>query len=188
MTVIQISALRRILVTCVCRLSVSVTWRTVTYYWVLTPTEKKGMGGQRVTLSLAQPRWRPLQTCKKDQYQFQQIKQELEMPGQVGLTRDISVIFHRSRRQGEAIVIIVWFMDNDWNITQRLVRIEVCSKSVNANQLAQVLNQCLSVEYRVRGNSLLAAMRDGASVNQAALNIVSFIFPNMVNIVCFSHT
>ena len=30
MTVIQISALRRILVTCVCRLSVSV------YYWVLT--------------------------------------------------------------------------------------------------------------------------------------------------------
>ena len=66
--------------------------------------------------------------------------------------------------------------------------IEVCSKSVNANQLAQVLNQCLSVEYGVRGNSLLAAMRDGASVNQAALNIVSFIFPNMVNVVCFSHT
>ena len=31
-------------------------------------------------------------------------------------------------------------------------------------------------------------MRDGASVNQAALNIVSFIFPNVVNVVCFSHT
>ena len=85
-------------------------------------------------------------------------------------------------------MIIVRFMDNDWNITQWLVRIEVCSKSVDANQLAQVLNQCLSFEYGVRGNSLLAAMRDGASVNQAALNIVSFIFPNMVNVVCFSHT
>ena len=120
--------------------------------------------------------------------EIEQIKQELEMPGQVGLTRDISVIFDGSTRQGEAIAIIVRFMDNDWNITQRLVRIEVCSKSVNANQLAQVLNQCLSVEYGVRGNSLLAAMRDGASVNQAALNIVSFIFPNMVNVVCFSHT
>ena len=35
---------------------------------------------------------------------------------------------------------------------------------------------------------MLAAMRDSASVNQAALNIVSFIFPNMVNVVCFSHT
>ena len=110
------------------------------------------------------------------------------MPGQVGLTRDISVIFDGSTRQGEAIAIIVRFMDNDLNITQRLVRIEVCSKSVNAKQLSQVLNQCLSVEYGVRGNSLLAAMRGGASVNQAALNIVSFIFPNMLNVVCFSHT
>ena len=29
---------------------------------------KKGMGGQRVTLSLAQPRWRRPRTCKKDQF------------------------------------------------------------------------------------------------------------------------
>ena len=144
--------------------------------------EKNGYGltgssnlGQYVSMALKQ--------------EIEQIKQELEMPGQVGLTRDISVIFDGGTRQGEAIALIVRFMDNDWNITQRLVRIEVCSKSVNANQLAQVLNQCLmSVEYGVRGNSLLAAMRDGASVNQAALNIVSFIFPNMVNVVCFSHT
>ena len=113
--------------------------------------------------------------------EIEQIKQELEMPGQVGLTRDISVIFEGSTRQGEAIVIIVRFMDNDWNITQRLVRIKVCSKSVNANQLAQVLNQCLSVEYGVRANSLLVAMRDGASVNQAALNIVSFIFSHTLD-------
>ena len=120
--------------------------------------------------------------------EIEQIRQELEMPGQAVLRRDISVIFDSSTRQGEAIAIIDQFMDNDWNINQRLVRINVCSKSVNANQLAQVLNQCLSVEYGVRGNSLLAAMQDGASVNQAALNIVSFIFPNMVNVVCFSHT
>ena len=37
----------------------------------------------------------------------EQIKQELEMPGQVGLTRDISVIFDGSTRQGEAIAIIM---------------------------------------------------------------------------------
>ena len=118
--------------------------------------------------------------------EIEKIKQELEIPGQVSMTRDISAILDGSTRQGEAIVIIVRFIDNEWNITQRLVRIE--PMPVNANQLAQVLNQCLSVEYGVRGNSLLAAMRDGASVNQAALNIVSFIFPNMLNVVCFSHT
>ena len=88
--------------------------------------------------------------------EIEQIKQELEMPGQVGMTRDISVIFDGSTRQGEAIAIIVRFMDNDWNITQRLVRIEVCSKSVNANQLAQVLNQCLSVEYGARSRKFIA--------------------------------
>ena len=39
--------------------------------------------------------------------EIEQIKQELKMPGQVGLTRDISVIFDRSTRQGEAIAIIL---------------------------------------------------------------------------------
>ena len=39
--------------------------------------------------------------------EIEQIKQELEMPGQVGLTRDISVIFDGSTTQGEAIAIIV---------------------------------------------------------------------------------
>lgn len=31
-------------------------------------------------------------------------------------------------------------------------------------------------------------MRDGASVNQAALNRIQFFFPKMLSIVCFSHT
>ena len=79
-------------------------------------------------------------------------------------------------------------MDNNWNIIQRLVRIDVCSKSVNAHELAQVLNQCLSVDYEVRANSFLAAMRDSASVKQAALDRITFIFPKMLNVVCFSHT
>jgi len=61
-------------------------------------------------------------------------------------------------------VILVRFVDDDWNIVQRLIRIDIC------DQLAKMLNECLSIEYSVRGDSLIAAMRDGASVNQAALN------------------
>ena len=119
--------------------------------------------------------------------EIERIKQESEMPGQVGMTRDLSTIFDGNTRQGEAIAIIVRFVDNNWNI-QRLARIDVCSKSVKANELAQVLNQYLSVDYGVRANSLLAAMRDGASVNQAALDRMAFIFSKMLNVVCFSHT
>ena len=75
MTVIQISALRRILVTCVCRQSVSVAWRTVNVLLVINTNGKKGMGGQRVTLSLAQPRWHRPQTCTKDH--FHHLQQEI---------------------------------------------------------------------------------------------------------------
>ena len=107
--------------------------------------------------------------------EIERIKQELEMPGQVGMTRDLSIIFDGSTRRGEAIAIIVRFVENNWNTILRLVRIDVCSKSVNANELAQVVNQRLFVGYGVRANSLLAAMRDGASVNQAALDGITFI-------------
>ena len=35
---------------------------------------------------------------------------------------------------------------------------------------------------------MIAAIRDGASVNQAALSRIRFIFPKTFNVVCFSHT
>ena len=101
------------------------------------------------------------------------------------MTRHVSVIFDGSTRQGEAIAIIVRFIDDQWAITQRLIRIDVCSMSVNADELARVLKEALCVEFGIRANSLLAAMRDGASVNQAALNRIQFFFPKMLNIVCF---
>ena len=100
------------------------------------------------------------------------------------MTRDVSMIFDGSTRQGEAIAVIVLFLDDNWLIIQRLVRIDICSKSVSADDLAQVLNQCLSVDYGVKANSLLAAMRDAASVNQAALDRIAFIFPKMLNVNC----
>ena len=116
------------------------------------------------------------------------IKKELSLPGQGDVTRDVSLIFDESTRQGEAIAIIVCFIDDQWAITQRLIRIDVCSKSVNADELGRVLNGALCIEFGIRPNSLLAAMRDGASVNQAALNRIQFFVPKMLNIVCFFHT
>ena len=118
----------------------------------------------------------------------ERVKRELSLPGSADGTRDVSVIFDGSTRQGEAIAIIFRFINDNWMISQRLVRIDICSKSVNSEQLARVLNECLSVEYGIRANSLLAAMRDGASVNEAALNRIAFIFPNVLIVVCFSHT
>ena len=82
------------------------------------------------------------------------------------------------------------FVSDNWFIVQRLIRLDICAKSVNAQDLAHVLDDCLSVDYQVRGKSLLAhaTIKDGASVNQAALNHIKFVLPKMLSVVCFSHT
>ena len=49
------------------------------------------------------------------------IKKKLSLPGDVEVTRDVSVIFDGSTRQGEAIAAIVCFIDDGWNTMLRLI-------------------------------------------------------------------
>ena len=107
---------------------------------------------------------------------------------EVAANSAFSVIFDGSTTLGEALVIVVRYIDKDWNIQQRLLKLEVLAKSMNAEELAQRLIQCLAVEYGIQPNQLLAAVRDGASVNEAGLRQVMFFFPNILNVICFSHT
>ena len=87
------------------------------------------------------------------------------MKSEIAANNAFSVIFDGSTRLGEALAIIVRFIDKDWNIQQRLLKLEILAKSMNAEELGQRLIQCLAVEYGMQPNHLLAAMRDGASVN-----------------------
>ena len=96
-----------------------------------------------------------------------------------------SVIFDGNTRLGEALAIIVRFIDKDCNIQQRLLKLEILAKNMNADELAQRLIQCLAVEYGMQPNHLLAAMRDGASVYEAGLRQVMFSFPNILSVICY---
>ena len=87
-----------------------------------------------------------------------------------------------------ALAIVVRFIDNQRLIQQRIVKLEVLARSMNAEQLAQPLIQCLAFECMIRPDQLLASMRDGAAVNEAALLQVSFFFSNVFNVTCFSDT
>ena len=80
------------------------------------------------------------------------------------------------------------FVDDEWNVQQRLIRLQVLAKSLKANELAQCLIQSLAVEYSIRPGVLPAAMKDGVAVNHAALEQVKFFFPQLLDITCFSHT
>ena len=74
-----------------------------------------------------------------------------------------------------------------WTIKQRLVRLRLLKSSVNVDELARIIIEVLHRKINVQENSLLAAMRDRASVNTKALQTVSVLYPDMIDIGCISH-
>ena len=114
---------------------------------------------------------------------------DLPKPGIASATlHNYSIIFDGTTRLGEAIAIILRFVNADWQIIQRLVRIDVVAKSVDAAQLSQVLLECLFTHLQLRGQQIKAIMRDGASVNGAAVRNLQEFMPSVMNVLCFSHT
>ena len=59
---------------------------------------------------------------------------------------------------------------------------------MTGEEVARELVSVLQVHYDVGTESLLAAMHDRASVNQAAMAIVRVMYPLLMDIGCFSHT
>ena len=103
-------------------------------------------------------------------------KEKETLKTELSLVDGCSVIFDGSTRLGETLAILVRFVDDEWNVQQRLIRLQVLAKSLKANELAQCLIHYLAVEYSIHPGVLLAAMKDGAAVNHAALEQVKFFF------------
>lgn len=102
--------------------------------------------------------------------------------------RSVSLAFDGSTRQGEALAIVLRYLDSNWKIQQRLVRLQIVSKSLRGEQLARLLLVCLSTELQIAPDKLVAAMRDGAAVNTAALRDVKVLYSDILSVVCFCHT
>ena len=110
----------------------------------------------------------------------QQIKAELE-------GKKISIIYDGTTRLGEALVIVVRFTDN-FVIKQRLIRFMTLAKSMTGEEIARELISALSVGYGITPDRLVAAMRDRASVNGVATRTLKVVFPNLLDVGCYSHT
>ena len=102
--------------------------------------------------------------------------------------KDVSVCFDGTTRLGEAVAIVLRFVDDGWNIKQRLVRLQIVAKSLTGEELARELIAVLSVQYSIGTQQLLAAMKDCASVNEVAIRTLKIVYPNLLSIGCFSHT
>ena len=99
----------------------------------------------------------------------------------------LSVIFDGTSHCGEALAILVRYIDDSWNVQQQLLSITMLSKSLTGEEIAHDLTQELSVNYSISSDQLIAAMRDRASVNGVAMKTVKIVYPKIFDVGCFSH-
>lgn len=101
----------------------------------------------------------------------------------------LAVIFDGSTHQGEALAILLRYLDSDWNVQQRLVRFHVLAKSLSGAELAGELIAALSTTLQLKPEKLVAGIRDGAAVNKVAMQHVSTImYHNLLDVICMSHS
>ena len=102
--------------------------------------------------------------------------------------KHIGVIFDGTTRLGEAMAIVIRYVSESWELEQRLVRMQLLSKSMTGEEVAREWIHVLSSNYSIGPSSLIAAMRDRASVNDVATKTLKVVYPNVLDIGCFSHT
>ena len=101
----------------------------------------------------------------------------------------LAVIFDGSTYQGEALAILLRYLDSEWRPQQRLVRFHVLAKSLNGAQLAGELAAVLSTTFQLKPEKLVAGIRDGAAVNRVAMeHIKTILYPNLLDVICMSHS
>ena len=115
-------------------------------------------------------------------------KEKETLKSELSGANSFSVIFDGSTRLGEALAIIVRYIDGNWNLEQRLVSFQTLAKSLKNDELAKCLLECLAINYSIKPTGLLAAMKDGAAVNEATIRQIQFYFPQAFSVTCFSHT
>ena len=61
--------------------------------------------------------------------------------------REISIVFDGTTRLGEALVVLVRFLDSEWTIQQRLTRFLWLAKSLKGEEVAREIISVLAREY-----------------------------------------
>ena len=101
--------------------------------------------------------------------------------------KEVSVIFDGTTHVAEAMAVVVRYISNDWKITQRLVRALLVTKTMSGDEVARELISTLMNTLGIASDNLLAAMRDRCSVNGVAMRTIKVVFPQVLDIGCFSH-
>ena len=101
--------------------------------------------------------------------------------------RPLSVIFDGTTRLGEALAIVVRFIDDSFAIQQRLVRLQLLVKSMTGEEIARELINVILAQYGIGSNKLVCVMHDRAACNGVALRTIKVVTPQFSTLVVF-HT
>ena len=77
------------------------------------------------------------------------LSQEISQISEELADQPVSVIFDGTTHLGEALAMVLHFVDSDINIHQRSVRVQLLAKSMTGEEIARELIHVLSVQYRV---------------------------------------
>ena len=104
------------------------------------------------------------------------LSEERKRIGQLIAKKHVSLIFDGTTHVAEALVVLLRFVDAEWNIKQFVVRLMLLAKSLTGEEVARQIISTLSTELCIPSELLVAAMRDRASVNDVAMRTVSIIY------------
>ena len=102
--------------------------------------------------------------------------------------RPISVVFDGTTRLGEAMAVVIHYIDSSFTIKQRLIRLQLLAKSMSGEEIAREIIASISTQYGIASNQVVAMMHDRAACNGVALRTLKVIYPQLVDVGCFSHT
>lgn len=96
----------------------------------------------------------------------------------------VSVVFDGTTRLGEAMAVVLRFLDGSFTTQQRLVRLQLLSKSMSGEEIARELINSLPVQYGIVSNLVVGMMHDRAACNGVALRTLSVAFPSIIDVGC----
>ena len=115
------------------------------------------------------------------QKELSRIKREIRQ-------RPLSIIFDGTTHVCEAFVIVLRYLTDDWELKQCVGQLKLLAKSMTGEEVAQQIIVVLSTELGIPPQSIVAAMRDRASVNDVAMRTIKVVYNQLLDVGCFSHT
>ena len=99
--------------------------------------------------------------------------------------RPVSIVFNGTTRLGEAMAVVVRYIDTSFSIQQRLIHLQVVAKSMRGEEIAREIIATISTQYGIASNLVVAMMHGRATCNGVAIQTLKIVYPQLVDVGCF---